>query len=217
MRCIDPLGADELYRRSHRANLGVVTVDDASVASDPRRPDEWKGRIAAPKFFRYKAFLIGRFELARARDFSGNLTADEVRQFDAFARWDGLADPEGLDDPRHLPLPVFDPGQEWPRLNSIAGRREFRRKFGGPGPRIDRRRMTWTRAADLHTSVPLAVSGYALPTGFHWDVNLPRGGPVEVMNHREVWQVHRDGYINVHPDSHLRDGARCKRTWPRPK
>lgn len=214
VRMLDAAAANELYRRVHRAVVGVLTVEDASVTLDPRDPAAGRGRLTVSNLLRYKAFFLGRLALERVADFRGNLSHGELLQFDAFGQWGGLADDEGQDDPRYLPMHVFVPGEVWDRLDTQGGRQSFRREFRNE-PWIDRRRMTWTRTDVLHTRDVLAIAGRLLPAGFHWDTSLERRGPVQLISHAEVWRVDRGGHLNVHPDAYFRQGRRSVRVWPR--
>jgi hypothetical protein len=213
VQTVEPPEVHELYRRIHRANVGVATIDDASVAVDPRTPEKSE-RLSLSNFVRYKAFFVGRFDLSRATDYQGRLGPREIDQLDAFGGWRGLVDRQGQDDPRHLPLHVFTPGEVWDQLDTAGGRDRFRRLFGPPNIRTDRRRLTWTRAIVRHTNEPQQVGGEQLPVGFHWDVSLSRGGTIHVLSHSEVWWVRRRGYLNVHPNAYIRGGLQSGRAWP---
>ena len=68
----------------------------------------------------------------------------------------------------------------------------------------------------MHGQDELVVAGAALPTGFHWDVTVPRGSSM-IATGWEVWElVDRNAYANIAPDAGVRVGDRCKRRWPAP-
>ena len=203
--------AQALYSHAHRATVGVLSIGSAVVSMDPRDPNnQWLQRTCQV-FVEYKAFNIGRLELARARDPSP-LSPKESERFEAFATWPGMSDCQGLDDPRLLPLHTFDRKIEWASLATDAGRTQFNRLYGR-SPRTAGGLM-WSRDRAGHGRNAVVVDGIELPIGFHWDVQVA-AGPATLITHYEVWTLaSRRGRINVYPEAHVRQGEACRRTWP---
>jgi hypothetical protein len=200
-----------MYSHMHHATVGVVSIGSAVVPLDPRSPNnQWMQR-SWPVFVEHKAFNIGRFELARARDQIG-LSPLEIARFDEFGAWKGMSDCQGLDDPRLLPLHAFDRSREWSSLVTVSGRTDFDR-IHGRSPRTAQG-LRWSRDKAAHGREAVSVAGYELQTGFHWDVLVERGATT-LMTHYEVWTLAaRRGRVNVYPEAHVREGEACRRSWP---
>lgn len=79
--------------------------------------------------------------------------------------------------------------------------------------RPDDRQREWSpaRPGARHGREPMAIAGFRLEDGFHWDVS-PRGSRT-IATADTVWTV--KNYLNVYPDGMGRIGDRCYEDWSR--
>ena len=182
--------AVKLYRRSHRARVGVFHTGRPCVRLMPRA----RISMAVAQFVRYKAYASPLPDDAAA--VSGCLDA-----YDAWCRRIGCV---GGHDPRCLPFHVFESGHT--ELGTPEQRRHFDQVHGTGALRRDGKRLTWCLdPAAFHGRDTLQVAGYALSRGFHWDVSADNGGSPTVTTLTERWEISRkSGYLNVYPDGHVR-------------
>jgi hypothetical protein len=118
-----------------------------------------------------------------------------------------------------LPMHVFSPGPGQPDLCTEEGAAVFRERHGPPARRTDGAGINWNRAdrKAFHGGSSLAVAGYSLPPGFHWDVSQ-RGRSIRLTNSSQVWRLKGNrAYVNVYPDSHIRPPKTpgVRRVWPK--
>lgn len=203
---LDPRDAGDLYHAMHRQRVLVVTVAACWVRLDPSEsPSRFRRVRGLGEYVRYKA----SFSIARG-------PGDPLRIMDSFIRWPDELCSE-IRDPRILPLHVFDAERYWANLQGEVDSEQFVTIYGQANRRLDPNGRTWTPAPIGHGSDVLAVSGYMLPAGFHWDVQRGRGTDRLVTCH-EVWRLdHGGSYANVYPDAYVRVGRRFgRRVWPSP-
>ena len=195
-----------LYRRAHRARVGVLVVGEAWVRSDPsEEPDVGPGSLNVQQFLAYKA-LVGTTR-------THTLGLDYAPFLERVEEWVAQVHCDGAHDPRCLPRQVFDAGDFQGDLGEGEARDAFARRFGG-SPRVDDRRLRWKAAVDRHGGrEPLNVAGRELALGVHWDVE-PDRAEARICTTNQVWKVSRFGYVNVYPDAYVRDGEKCRLVWP---
>ena len=58
----------------------------------------------------------------------------------------------------------------------------------------------------------VTIAGRNLVRGFHWDVSASREFKISTTS--GIWQVRKNGYINVYPDAHIRRTKSSKRLHP---
>ena len=185
--------AVNLYRRSHRAKVGVLFTGRPAVLPRPgpaRRSDR---TVALATFVRYKAY-------------TARLPTDPAcisRCLDAYEAWCRDTGCENANDPRCLPFHIFRSGHVG--LDTPEERRRFNEIHGGGARRRDERDFSWSLGAGpFHGRDVLHVAGHTLPPGFHWDVSVQRDAKT-ITTPTERWRVSR--YINIAPDAHLRGRA----------
>lgn len=184
-----------LYRRMHRARVGVVALGGMRVRKNPIERATRRGSVPLSDFVAHKAFYRVLTREGEVPDCASD-----------FRHWTLSTLCEGQGDPRCLPRQVFRDDSKLP-LDAEAERSHFedvykgRTRSGGHPSRLDAAGRTWQRGA-FHTLDLLQVAGQTLPVGMHWDVQFHRGG--EVSNGWEVWHFPGGTYGNVHPDAFLR-------------
>lgn len=205
VHCLRPRDATALYRRAHRAHVGVLIVDHPLVNRDPSGPPKPSQTINIAKFLRYKGLTrqIG----------SSESRAGIVQFLDDLAGWSANEDCDGESDPRVLPLHVFSPAKDVSDLADPDGRRRFGDVFGHASRR-DSEGRRWERAKALHGREVLHVAGRQLVAGFHWDVQNPKAARTRLATTHEVWALRQGAYVNVHPDSYVSSRDRgAKVVW----
>ena len=187
--------AVKLYRRSHRARVGVFHRGSPRVRVMPRE------RMPVSKFVRYKAY---------ASPLPDDPTAVSAC-LDEYDAWCGCVGCENGNDPRCLPLHVFESDDT--ELDTAAQRRRFDKEHGSGTRRLDGQGLAWRLdPAAFHGRDTLHVAGHELAPGFHWDVSVDDGGSGTVMTPTERWTISaKMGYVNVYPDGHVRGGRLFKR------
>ena len=194
--------AINLYRRAHRARVGVFQIGDAHVPIKPHPRSTVRDYVRLRGFVRHKAFHVRIPQNAVDSQWSSSLAT--------FQRWlDGTwCDGEG--DPRCLPFHVFETDFETSRLSSAEDRSAFEQMHGPQSSRVDDRQLRWARPPGAHHGrETLHVSGYGLIRGFHWDVSSERGKSVTTIS--GTWEIHRGGHVNVYPDAYIREGRSSRR------
>lgn len=182
--------AVNLYRRSHRARVGVLFAGRPAVLPRPGKPRRAEKTINLAMFLRYKAYA------ARLPTSLACLSSC----LDDYESWCQDTGCEHDHDPRCLPFHVF--ASEQTDLDTPEGRQRFNDVYGPGGRRRDERDFTWCLGPrPFHGREVLQVAGYTLPPGFHWDVSAP-AHPKTITTPTECWEVLR--YINIAPDAHLR-------------
>ena len=185
--------AVKLYRRSHRAKVGVFHTGRARVQLMPCA----RSSMAVAQFIRYKAY-------------ASPLPADVgavSRCLDAYDAWCQSIGCVDGHDPRCLPFHVFESGHT--ELGTSKQRQHFDEVHGVGALRRDGKRLMWRLdPAVFHGRETLQVAGYALSRGFHWDVSVDNGRSPTVTTPTERWEISRkSGYLNVYPDGHVRGRA----------
>lgn len=197
---LGPELALNLYQRAHRVRLGVLALADVYVRLNPTRhvlDERWLSRLS--RLVRYKAF--------HARVGSGDLRGT-IEQFEA---WTTSQDMRSERDPRVLPLHTFCPGTDCSSLDKARGLAEFDAQFGPPTRRVCEQGMNWTPDPSHHGGrEPQHVAGLALTPGLHWDVVRNRGSG-HLLSLVDVWEVARDGHLNVYPNGFVRPSKGARR------
>ena len=191
MHLLSGVDAVNLYRRSHRARVGVLFTGNPVVMPEPGGRYRPEKTIKLAAFVRYKAYAT-RLPPVSAR-ISGCL--------DAYESWCEDIGCEDGNDPRCLPFHVFQ--SRYTDLDTPRQRRRFN-EIHGPGTRRrDDHRLSWSLGPRaFHGREVLHVAGHTLQRGFHWDVSSVHGDEKTVTTPTEQWRVLR--YINIAPDGHLR-------------
>jgi hypothetical protein len=182
-----------LYPRLHRAKVAVLTVGAAPrVPLHPQVDEAMRRSLHVPlkEYVEYKAFWCPLPDDPDNRSWVG-----------AFSHWIDFIDCEGEHDPRCLPFHIFrGDGRE---LHLPQRREEFEARYGAGSLRTDERSAEWRMSPkDFHAlqeSDRLAVAGYTLRAGCHWDLSATE---YRISTPKGVWQV--DGHANVYPDAHVR-------------
>lgn len=206
MDLLEPRDATAVYKRAHRAAVGILHTPRLRVGIRPIAGRMGK-HISIERFVRYKSLVRQA------------IPADGIPAIDTFIEdlniWASSVECEGEQDPRCMPLHVFDDSRDWLTLDGPAGRTDFKTAYGA-GTKRDREGREWQRARVLHTREVLTVAGKALAVGFHWDVQNLRNSPARVSTTNEVFELLPFGYVNVHPDAFVRGERKARRIWPRP-
>ena len=190
-RPVDFLSGEDavnLYRRSHRARVGVLFTGRPAVLPRPGKAHRSEKTIKLPTFVRYKAYA------ARLPATAACLSSC----LDAYKAWCWNTGCENGSDPRCLPFHIFQ--SRHTDLNTPEERRRFNEIYGAGARRRDEGEFSWT-LGPYHGRDVLHVAGHTLPPGFHWDVSA-RGNAKTITTPTERWEVSR--YINIAPDAHLR-------------
>lgn len=182
--------AKHLYPRAHRARIACLVLGaDPRVPIHPIESEVLRFRRHVPlrRFLAYKSCWI-RLNAVQ----SNNSWAGEFRT------WCSQTNCEGELDPRCLPFHVFrGAGRD---LQLPARRVAFDEQYGFGGFRRDEQNVDWAlNPHAFHGTESLHVSGYLLPTGFHWDVS---SNYVRIQTPKGVWEGR--GHINIYPDAHVR-------------
>jgi hypothetical protein len=193
-----------LYAATHRSRVLVLALMAAYVRSDPSEEPARKRHVRKLEdYVRYKAL----YRLLRG-------AAHIPAALSAFARWPPESSGLAVGNPRVLPLHVFDNATTWVDLDGDDGLSRFVAKHGSDGRRVDSSGRPWTAASVGHGRDSLVVSGYALPRGFHWDVQTGTR-PDRLTTCHEVWKLGARSYANVYPDAFVRvTPGRGRRVWP---
>ena len=186
------IDAVKLYRRSHRALVGVLFTGRPVILPRPGRAVRPEETIALALFVRYKAYAA---QLpVRLSCLSSCL--------DAYESWCRNTGCDNGHDPRCLPFHIFQ--SEHTDLDTPGERRHFNGIYGPGTRRRDERNFSWD-LGPFHGREVLHVAGHRLPPGFHWDVSV-QANPKRITTPTECWQV--SSYINIAPDAHLRGDRR---------
>ena len=201
---VSPDVATELYEAVHRRRVGVWEVlgTSAPIIPNPKSNPRHYRRLSM--FVKYKAF--------HAQLDPEKFDADWRRQEQAFKMWMKAVNCEGESDPRCLPFHVFTSSTDKYDLNNDEGRRRFADHHGQQSYRRDDEDRVWNRAQALHGAVEVTIAGRNLVRGFHWDVSAKK--EFKIATTSAIWQIRRDGYINVYPDAYIRKTKSSKRMYP---
>ena len=172
--------AVKLYRRAHRARVGVLFTGRPVILPRPGRAVRSEETIGLARFVRYKAYAT-RLPAAPAG------LSDCLDAYESWCRDVGC---ENGHDPRCLPFHIFQSGHT--DLNTPEERRRFNEIYGHGSRRRDELDFSW-KLGPFHGRVVLHVAGHALPRGFHWDVSV-KANPKKITTPTECWRVSR--YIN---------------------
>ena len=201
---IKPEDATNLYKRIHRARVGVWQIEYANVSRRPQPQKPTTDYITLRRFVLHKAY--------HSRLSSKSLEDAWSSSLDEFLTWMKETHCENEGDPRCLPFHVFDTGFDPECLNSWDGRQHFAGMHGAQSSRLDRKSFKWTRGV-FHGQEALQVAGHKLATGFHWDVAARH--KQRIVTTSDVWELKPNGYVNVYPDAHIRGNSKwAKRVFP---
>lgn len=207
---LTPEEVRKLYVRCHRAHVWVAAVGGARWKLDPSQTANRDNLPPLNELVHGKAAgyrLVSR--ISEVQDLMATVAADPVVECTS------------VDDCRCLPLHVFSPGTA-SDLSSIEAREQFTKRYRWRSKDrkkcwLDESGRTWETARVMHTADQLHVTGLRLPIGFHWDVQTPRKRTI-LTNGWQRWESTNGGYLNVHPDAHVRSThAQLVWSWDRPK
>ena len=193
--------ATNLYRRIHRARVGVWQMGNAHAPIKPQPRIVVRDYVPLHRFISHKAF----HRKIAMEDFESQWSLSLT----AFCAWLEQIGCEGESDPRCLPFPVFSTKFNIGDLATQERRSVFARLHGPQSSRIDDNKLRWHRGT-YHGREHLQVAGRDLAAGFHWDV-LNRTTEHRITTTSEVWRIGTNGYVNVYPDQHVRSGLSSKR------
>ncbi len=195
--------ASNLYQRVHRAFVGVWQIGKAHVSIRPEGISPAKNYVTLRRFVVHKAFH--------------NTISEKNSQFawrmfcDGFQAWMRQVGCDGEADPRCLPLHVFKTELDLDALATEEGRSLFGQTHGPQSSRVDSNELHWRRPrGPYHGRDSLYVAGRNLAKGFHWDVST-QGTTRRIATTSEIWEIRRNGYVNVYPDQYVRGGKLSKR------
>ena len=199
--------ATNLYKRLHRARVGVWQIGDARAPATPQPRNARKDYVSLAEFVRHKAF--------HARLPHDGFEESWREPLFGFRQWLSAIGCENEADPRCLPFHVFDTRFDIDQLASASGRSCFANAHGPQSSRIDDREITWRRVRGQgHGRETLNVAGRELAQGFHWDVSHSASN-ASLGNSSETWCINKRGYVHVYPDGHIRGGKGAKKVYPR--
>ena len=182
--------AVNLYRRSHRAKVGVLFTGKPAILPRPGKARRSEKTIRLAAFVRYKAYAAPL----------PATPACLASCLDAYESWCREVGCENGSDPRCLPFHIFHSGHT--DLDTPGERRRFNGIHRAGAKRRDEREFLWALdPGAFHGREVLHVAGHALPRGFHWDVSV-QANPKTIKTPTECWEVSR--YINIAPDANLR-------------
>ncbi len=206
---IDPQDATNLYKRIHRARVGVWQVGYAHAPTNPRPRRNKRDYVSLHRFVRHKAFHHNVHE-GRFNDLWHSSLV-------SFWNWLDRIGCENEADPRCLPFHVFETQFSIDKLETEAGRSEFAQTHGSQSSRNDSNQLRWERPKGQgHGQEILNVSGYNLARGFHWDVSSGKSKR-RLTTTSDIWDIGRGGYVNVYPDAYVRGGKSARRVRLRRK
>ena len=198
--------ATNLYRRIHRARVGVWQVGDAHVLIKPEPNPKARDYVRLSRFLEHKT-LHTRIS---SKDFHNRW----LPSLTEFISWLGYTECEGEGDPRCLPLHVFATKFPTNYLSTGEGRSEFAGVHGVQSSRVDDSHLHWNRPEGaFHGREVLQVAGRNLARGFHWDVSS-RTTTRRITTTSEIWRISPNGYVTVYPDQYIRIGQRARRLLP---
>lgn len=200
---ITPQDATNLYKRIHRARVGVWQVGDADVPIRPEPKSITRHFVNLRHFLEHKAFHA-RLPPGDYNDLWSTSLAD-------FDQWLDRVACEGEGDPRCLPFHVFKTEFPTSDLATQDGRSAFAAEHGSQSRRIDGNQLHWDRPSGaFHGRAVLQVAGRDLVQGFHWDVSS-RTNVRRITTTAGAWKIRPNGYVNVYPDQYVRLGNRASR------
>ncbi len=201
---IKPEDATNLYKRIHRARVGVWQIEYADAPILPQPKNVITHYITLKRFVLHKAYHSKLPNKSMEDSWASSLGE--------FLAWMKEARSENEGDPRCLPFHVFDAEQEIVEsLELQEGRQRFAEGYGAQSSRCDRNGLRWLRGP-LHGHDVIQVAGRELAAGFHWDVNGKT--KQRVVTTSDVWEFKPNGYVNVYPDAHVRGSSKAKRVYP---
>ena len=129
----------------------------------------------------------------------------------AFHSWLEQMHCEGESDSRCLPFHIFKTDFDINDLALYEGRSNFAQIHGQQSSRVDNNQLSWNRPKGAyHGQEILQVAGRDLVAGFHWDVSNS-STKKRITTTSEIWEVSANGYVNIYPDQHIRQGGLAKR------
>jgi len=192
---------DVLYRLFHRSPVAVLhRGSNVLIRTSPTLKLRSRDTRSVQQFCCQKAFV----RHVAAGDFGG--------WEQAFVDWMRNCRIDGPGDPRCLPLHIFSAKSER-NLDFGEERSAFSREhpLRNESGWTDHDDVVWksAQAGQRHGRDPLQVRGVRLHDGMHWDVTPRRTRMFHT--HLTTWTV--KGYVNVHPDAHVRVGHRAYEEW----
>lgn len=195
--------AINLYKRMHRARVGVCQIGkaDAPVSARPRRFD--RDYVSLSRYVKHKAYHWNLPQTPTLAQWTSSLSD--------FYTWLDKAWCDGEADPRCLPLHVFRTEIDIDTLDTQEGRQNFQTVHGSQSSRKDINQLQWNRPRGaFHGRDILHIAGRELVQGFHWDVSS--GNMKRKLNTTAgTWEIKPNGYLNVYPDAYVREGKRVHR------
>ena len=134
---IKPEDATNLYRRVHRAQVGVWQIEHADVPTRPSPKATAGDYITLRQFVLHKAYH-GRLH----NNFHEDVWSSSLQEF---LNWVEESHCENEGDPRCLPFHVFETKYHVDHLDSNYGRGQFADIHGAQSSRVDGRGFKWTR------------------------------------------------------------------------
>ena len=200
---LKPEDAINLYKRIHRANVGIWHFGETHAPRKPEPDDKIKDYIDICAFVQHKAF--------RCRVQNSNFSEQWGTSVAEFETWLNEIHCENESDPRCLPAHLFNMKSDSEDLTTPEGRAQFTLNYGNQSARTDARQLVWKRPLGaFHGREILYVAGCELARGFHWDVGAGRNGG-KIVSAQGVWRISSNHYVNVYPDAHIRSGRGAAR------
>ena len=201
--------ASNLYRRLHRACVGVLQIGKVHISLVSER------RPIARDFRTLREFVLHKAFHSTMQD--KNFLHDWRSFLDKFQVWLRQASCDGEGDPRCLPFHMFETELDLDVLSLKEGRSHFNEIHGPQSNRVDSNGSIWNRPrGQFHGRGTLYVAGRELAKGFHWDVSSSRA-PRRIFTTSEIWEIGRGGYLNIYPDQYVRGGSRSRQIAPKKK
>ena len=196
--------ATNLYRRLHRARVGVWQIGHAHAPVNPRTRRRLTDFVELSRFVIHKAY----HHRIRPQTTNENLRTSLAQ----FKKWTNGVSCQNEGDPRCLPFHVFSTGSDLQRLSSDEGRSEFSARHGSQSSRTDDSELRWDRPSGggYHGREVIQVAGRRLHRGFHWDVSHPSNRHT-IRTTSGIWEIRKNGYVNIYPDAYVRQGKSAKR------
>ena len=203
---VTPEDATNLYRSIHTRRIGVWQVDDTDVPIRPNPENNLRHYVPLRRFVQHKAFHY--------RIDPNRISEQWPESALAFQLWIKGVGCEGESDPRCLPFHVFETNLDKYDLSTPSGRQRFELHHRRRSSRRDRNELLWNRPAarQMHGQPILQVAGHYLVQGFHWDVSSQSKSQT-VSNTSEIWKLKRNGYVNISPNAHIREGKNASRIF----
>lgn len=201
-RLLSPHEVEGIYRGVHVERTAILAFCGAKVLLDISERPTNQGCMTLERFVRYKcAYAL----ISRPEEIAGALAGA--------LSWMDQTGCDGPRDPRCFPSAIFTPREDI-SLGTLEGRRKFMARHRS-SPKTSALTDSLDRLWEIgphHTRDLLQVAGTTLPVGFHWDVEADNKSTI-IATGWETWKLPGRGYVNVHPNAHVRGGNATK-TYP---